>query len=433
MLRGIVAAVATAVLCGGAVQAQDVASPFRYLRPTVTPEQQAVPQGAPAAEPTESEAPSSDDDAAWPNGDQAGPADGTATLQEPAVPQDPVSPDATGDEPSSPSVDLGATPAPPPDQPGAPANPGGDQPGADSANVAAPPSAPAAIRLGVLAGRDVSATMATLEPVTQALSAALGKPVELAPMGSYGAMVDAQLQHRIDGGFFSAAAFALAEADCRCLEPIAAPAAADGALAYHAVIVARRDSGVRSIADLKGKTVAVGASDSIGARRMQLAGLMAEDIDPSVQFGAMRDAGSAEEAIRLLVSRQVDAAFAWSSLTGSAEQGYSRGTLTEMAARGEINAQDFDVVWRSPAITHSPFAVLKTMADPDKKALAGVLVQLSQSMPDGYDALSPYYSGGYATVDAKAVAGLEILATQKIDEIRFADTEAGKAGAVGTR
>ena len=137
--------------------------------------------------------------------------------------------------------------------------------------------------------------MALVGPIADDLGNLLERPVEFLPFPSYAAMIDAQVERRIDGGFFSAAAFALADARCGCLEPLVAPRAFDGTLAYHAIIVARAGSGIASVADLAGKSVAVGAQDSLGARRMQLAGLMAEGVDPAATFGAVVETDSAEE------------------------------------------------------------------------------------------------------------------------------------------
>jgi phosphonate transport system substrate-binding protein len=244
------------------------------------------------------------------------------------------------------------------------------------------------------------------------------------PMSSFGAMIDAQEQRRIDGGFYSAAAFALAQARCQCLEPIASPRAEDGTDAYHGVIVARRDSGITAVADLKGRTVAVGPLDSIGARRMQLAGLMAEDVDPASHFGAVLTVESAEEAIRLLLAGAADAAFAWSSLAGAEVSGYSRGTLAEMTGAGALSMDEVAVVWRSPAIPHGPFAVLATLADADKEKIGAYLVALERSKPAAYDILNPFYAGGYALADQADYAGLEVLATEDVDALDLPEAPA---------
>jgi phosphonate transport system substrate-binding protein len=278
---------------------------------------------------------------------------------------------------------------------------------------------PEGLRFAVLAGRSISATMATIGPVADELQTVLGRPVEILPLASYDAMVDAQSQRRIDGGFYSAAAFAAADTACVCLDPLVAPKAADGTLAYHAVIVARAGAGVESIADLAGKTVAIGAADSLGTRRLQLAGLLSDGLDPSTAFGAVLHVDSAEAAVGLVAAGAADAAFAWSSMTGDAESGYSRGTLTGLFAAGRIAMNSLIVIWSSPPVTHGPFAVLRTLPEADKQKIESYLLALSAGNPDAYDMLDPLYGGGYASVDPQDYSGLKALLARDVDALRL--------------
>ena len=292
-------------------------------------------------------------------------------------------------------------------------------PAEGTAPAAAVEVKPEPLRFGVLAGRSVATTMAAVGPMAKELETLLGRPIEILPLISYDAMIDAQVQRRIDGGFFSAAAFAVADARCTCLEPLAAPKASDGTLAYHAVIVTRNGSGIGSLSDLAGKTVAIGAADSLGARRMQLAGLLSEGIDPAETFGAVLEVESPETAISLVASGSADAAFGWSTLSGAVETGYSRGNLTDLVAAGHISMDQLSVIWRSPPIGHSPFAVLRTLSDEEKAEIATYLVDLSTMNPAAYDMLDPFYGGGFVAVDPQDYSGLETLLAQNIDAMRL--------------
>ena len=274
------------------------------------------------------------------------------------------------------------------------------------------------LRFGVIVGPNLLATMAALTPMEEGLAKTLGRPVEIIAMSSYGAMIDAQVQRRIDGGFYSASAFALAESSCTCIEPLVAPAAADGTLAYHAIVVARPNAGIDSPDDLDGRVVAAAPEDSIGGRRMQIAGLMAEGLEPT-RFGLLREVGSSEDAVRAMIARRADAAFAWSSLSGDAASGYSRGTLTGLAARGEIAMTDIAVVWSSPPIAHGPFAVLASLPDSDKANLEAYMLTLRENLPAAYDALNPYYGGGYGAVEPADYRGVEVLAAQDVDTVEW--------------
>jgi phosphonate transport system substrate-binding protein len=346
----------------------------------------------------------------------------------PEAARDEAAPEATHGEtpPSTPAE--GPAASPPLRSAESPALPPEAEPPVEEANTAPPESPtepsgeraqrpPEPLRFGVLAGRSVAATMNVLGPVAEDLQERLKRPVEILPMVSYDAMIDAQEQRRIDGGFYSAAAFALADARCRCLEPLVAPRAADGTLAYHAVIVTRPTSGISSVADLEGRTIAAGAADSIGARRMQLAGLMAEGLNPASFFADVRDVGSAEDAVRLVAAGGADAGFAWTSLRGATERGYSRGTLADLVAAGEIAMDELAIVWRSAAITHGPFAVARSMPDEEKAAIEAYLLALENSHPAAYDLLNPFYGGGYAAVDPQDYSGVKVLAAQDVDAL----------------
>jgi phosphonate transport system substrate-binding protein len=443
-----------AAATSGSPGVQGQPSPLRFLKPWLerrlglnNPDEPGGASGEPAAESPSEQTP----------GRSLSETPGEQTLQSPSAGEPPEGPPAAGtpDEPAQttaiPSGTEPADPSRPGDSPTVLVDPNAPPSAGSGEEAAAPAQAkprdhledrltrfggpvdakraaarrpPQPLRLGVFAGRRVGARMAALSPVSFALSQRLRRPVELLPMSSHGAMIDAQLQRRIDGGFYTASSYAIAEAQCRCLEPIVAPAAADGAVAYRAIIVARKESGIGAAADLAGKTVATGAEDSLGARRMQLAGLLAEGMNPA-GFGAVITTESPEEAVRLVVSGIADAAFAWSSLSGDAALGYSRGTLANLVASGELDIGDIAIVWRSPPITHGPLALVASLPPGDKRRIETYMLGLEQLEPAAYDALNPFYPGGYAAVGPEDFDGLAALASENVDGLTLPETTAG--------
>lgn len=397
-------------------QEEENTSPFRFLKPWI--ERQLF--GRETTEPDPLPAPPSDPAALSPppalppeEAPAVGEAPAVETPQPAAAPATPVPVDdgaalLRGSAPSDGATPEAEATAPPADA----LAPAEAVPGTEVAKE----TGPQPLRFGVLAGRSLAATMAAVGPVADDLAALLGRPVEILPLTSYDAMIDAQAQRRIDGGFFSAAAYAVADARCACLEPLVAPRASDGTLGYHAVIVVRTGSSIASTADLAGKTVAIGAADSLGSRRVQLAGLLAEGVDPAA-FGAAIEVESAEVAVSLVAAGAADAAFAWSSLSGNAASGYSRGTLAGLVAAGGASMDRLSIVWRSPLIGHAPFAVARTLAEEDKTAIEEYLVELAVANPSAYDTLDMFYGGGFAPVDPQSYGGLESLLAQNLDAI----------------
>ena len=277
------------------------------------------------------------------------------------------------------------------------------------------PDQPAPIRIGVLPRRDAGRTLAALSGLAEQLADTLGRPIEFIPVGSYAAMVDAQVLGRIDGGFYSTSAFAQAESLCKCLEPIVTPTAADGTTAFFAIIVAPQAAPYSDVMDLDGAVAATARPDSVGGTRMQIASLLADGIDIDAAFSGFRQTASPEAAVQAMLAGEADVAFAWSSLAGSASDGYSRGTLHFLAEMGGLEWGSLKVLWRSAPIAHGPAAFATSVPAGDRAAIAAVLIGLKEDDPDAYEALEPYYSGGYEASQAEDYRGASVLASEKVE------------------
>lgn len=249
-----------------------------------------------------------------------------------------------------------------------------------------------------------------LSPLGRDFTIALGRPVEFVVHPSYRALVDAQVAGRIDGGFFSSAAYAAAETRCKCLVPLVAPAAADGTTAYRSILVARAGSGIRSLADLAGRKVAVGPQEALATRLVPFAELARSGKNPTSFFGETIETASPLDAVRMMREGEVDAAFAWASIEANEEEGFSRGTLADLVRYELADISNIVVAWQSAPISHGPVAVVDRFSEAEMKALREVLEDLDPRSEDRlYDILDPLYGGGMKPVaasDYRAVASV---------------------------
>jgi len=269
-------------------------------------------------------------------------------------------------------------------------------------------------RIGIVPRGETGAFLRALEPFRAAIAEMLGRPVEILPFSDFIAMIDAQALHRIDLGFYSTSAYVLADKACSCLDPLVAPAAVDRSMAFHGIIVARRHSGIASIDDLKGSEIAAGAPDSVGSRRVQMAELSAGGIDVASYFAGVKTARNAVDAILMVRDDRVDAAFAWSSLTGEEAAGFSRGPLAYLVQRGKLNMDEIAIIWRSRPIAHAPVAVARSLPGDIRQALADFFVRLAENDPQTYDMLERDYGGGYRAVRRQDYAGALVLARHDV-------------------
>jgi phosphonate transport system substrate-binding protein len=285
---------------------------------------------------------------------------------------------------------------------------------ADNTAVEVIAAAPRSFRVGIVPRGETAAFLRTLEPFRAAIAKTLGRPAEILPFSNFTALIDAQALHRIDLGFYSASAYALADKACSCLDPLVAPAAADGSMAFQGIIIARRQSGITSLDDLKGREIAAGAPDSVGSRRVQMAELSAGGIDVGSYFSDVKTARSALDAVLMVRDDRVAAAFAWIPLAGDAGAGNSRGPLAHLVERGELSMDEIAIIWRSRPIAHAPIAVARSLPGDVRQALSGLFINLADDDPQTYDLLDRGYGGGYRAVKRQDYAGAMILADQDV-------------------
>jgi phosphonate transport system substrate-binding protein len=263
-----------------------------------------------------------------------------------------------------------------------------------------------ALRVGFLATDGAAYDLRKLEPFRAYLQASIGMPVELVPAVTYTALIDAEATDRVQYAIHSATSYVTTAARCRCIEPLAVPAAFDGAKGFHSIILARADSAIRGPGDAAGKTLAVTADDSIAGRLVPLKYLARDGIDSAGHFGSVVEATDPAAAIAALQAGMVDLAVGWSSLTGDPTVGYDFGVLTSLVQARTLSMDSIRIVWQSPLIPFGPHAVRSDLPDDLKARLLTALTGMAASAPVALDAVdrSPIGGGGFVPVVASDYA-----------------------------
>ncbi|MEM7289995.1 MAG: PhnD/SsuA/transferrin family substrate-binding protein [Pseudomonadota bacterium] len=256
-------------------------------------------------------------------------------------------------------------------------------------------------RIGVFTGSQSSSALAKSEPFRIAMAEALGMEVEFFAARTTGALIDALRTDRIEYGLLSASAYALSWHLCECVEPIAAPRSIDSTDGYHAIMITRQD-GPDEIKELAGKQVAELSPGSVTQsvyvkQQLKKRGLALD----SVEFIAN---GSGEETLSAFLGGSYDALIGWSSMTGFSDEGYSRGTLRQIAS--SQNLTGFRIIWQSAQLPHRPHVVRKKLPGEVKQILRNTLSGLFDSNPVAYDSIEPVYGGGFGLVRHQRYSGL---------------------------
>ncbi|MBL4740934.1 MAG: phosphate/phosphite/phosphonate ABC transporter substrate-binding protein [Sneathiella sp.] len=125
--------------------------------------------------------------------------------------------------------------------------------------------------------------------------------------------------------------------------PIAVKGTPDGFQGYNLIMIARKDSGFKSLADLKGKKIAHTSPSSNSGNLAPRALLPDEGLIPGEDYNIVFS-GKHDQSIMGVVSGDYDAAPVASDV------------FSRMVARGVVNADELEILYRSPKFPTSSFA-----------------------------------------------------------------------------
>ncbi|MFN7089378.1 MAG: phosphonate ABC transporter substrate-binding protein [Allorhizobium sp.] len=257
-------------------------------------------------------------------------------------------------------------------------------------------------RIGILGGENEADRLRNFQCMTEKLPSVLGvEKVSLFPAADYDGVVQGLLGGTLDYAELGASAYAkvyLAKADA--VEPILTTVQTDGSSGYYSIMVARKDSGITKIEDVKGKKLGYADPDSTSGYLVPLVtlpealGAPVDQVVASTGFG-----GGHENLVLEVVKGTFDVGTTWGSGVGDFKDGYSSGNLRKMVDKGVLNMDDLVEVWKSPLIPNGPIVVRTSMNEDMKTKFKQFMVDLPKSDPDCFSAVQGGDFSGYTEVN----------------------------------
>lgn len=257
-------------------------------------------------------------------------------------------------------------------------------------------------RIGILGGENEADRLRNFQCMTEKLPAALGvEKVSLFPAADYDGVVQGLLGGTLDYAELGASAFAkvyLAKTDA--VEPILTTVQTDGSSGYYSIMVARKDSGITKIEDIKGKKLGYADADSTSGYLVPLVtlpealGAPVDQVVASTGFG-----GGHENLVLEVVKGTFDVGTTWGSGVGDFKDGYSSGNLRKMVDKGVLNMDDLVEVWKSPLIPNGPIVVRTSMNEDMKMKFKQFMMELPTSDPACFSAVQGGDFKGYTDVN----------------------------------
>jgi len=251
------------------------------------------------------------------------------------------------------------------------------------------------LRIGLDGGENEADQIRRTECVVDSLKAATGvSEVQLFPSPDYNGVIQGLLGGTIDIAIMGASSYAsIYLKDANAVDPILTTKQSDGSLGYHSIMVARKDSGMATLADTKGKKLGFADPDSTSGYLVPNVSLPADIGAPIKEFYSETGFGGGHENLVLgVLDGTWDVGTTFGSGQGSWEEGYSSGNLRIMVDKGILDMDDLVELWKSPLIPNGPLMVSSKLAPEMKQKVTEYFVGLPKA---DFACFDSFTGGGY--------------------------------------
>lgn len=258
-------------------------------------------------------------------------------------------------------------------------------------------------RIGILGGENEADRLRNYNCLSEGLKKQFGfTKVSLFPASDYDGVIQGLLGGTLDYAELGASGYAKAYlANPKAVEPILTTVQTDGSMGYYSIMVARKDSGMTKVTDIKGKKLGFADPDSTSGYLIPtvtlpdvLGGKPVKDYVASTGFG-----GGHENLVLEVLKGTFDAGTTFGSGVGNFKDGYTSGNLRKMVDKGVLNMDDLVELWKSPLIPNGPIVIRSSMSDDMKAKIKAYMMALPKTDAACFSAIEGGDFKGFAEVN----------------------------------
>lgn len=268
--------------------------------------------------------------------------------------------------------------------------------------------------IGILGGENAQDRLSSNECFRKYVEDELGVPVKLFAPADYDGVIQGLLGGTIDAALLGASGYAkIYLTDPNAVTPALVTTHPDGSSVYYSIGFARKDSGIASLADAKGKRFGFGDPNSTSGYLIpsleipQEIGAKMEDF-----FGEVKFTGGHEQTIVAVNNGDIDAGVTWADGNGAWEDGYNEGALHKAVQAGLVDMNDLVQIWKSKPIPEGPFVVRNALPDDVKAKFIALVAGLHQKDATCANAVNSGETAGFVPVTNAAYE--QIIAVRKM-------------------
>lgn len=284
--------------------------------------------------------------------------------------------------------------------------------------IAAPAFAQDAItgfNIGILGGENAQDRMNSNECYRAKIEAALGVPVKVFTPADYDGVIQGLLGGTIDLAWLGASAYAKTYlTDPEAVDLMLTKQNADGSTGYYSFGFARKDAGITSMEDAKGKSFAFADPNSTSGYLVPGAELTEKYGKLEDYFSEVKMSGGHEQTIVGVANGDFDAGVSWADGLGNWEDGYNSGAFRKAADAGLVDMNDLVEIWKSKLIPEGPMVVRKVLPQDVKDKVTQLTADLWETDVECAYAVAAGEAKDFVPVTHDAYLG--VIAARKLQE-----------------
>jgi phosphonate transport system substrate-binding protein len=233
-------------------------------------------------------------------------------------------------------------------------------------------------------------------PLANYLEKQLGMKVQFTPVTDYPAAVESLVNKKVDVVWFGG--FTFVQASIRSGGKIVPLAQREEDTKFQSVFIAKTNSGIKSLSDMKGKKVSFGSQSSTSGHLMPRSFLLQANIEPEKDFKRIAYSGAHDATIASVVSGKVDAA----ALDITVWQ--------KFVAENKVNTQDVNVFFTTPPYFNYNWSVHADMPAAQRERVKKALLDIDPKTPEGKEILDLNRATRYIATVPENYRGIEAAA-----------------------
>jgi phosphonate transport system substrate-binding protein len=233
-------------------------------------------------------------------------------------------------------------------------------------------------------------------PIVKYLESSLGVKVEFIPVTDYPAAVEAMVNKNVDMVWFGG--FTFVQASVRSGGKVIPIAQRVEDTKFQSVFITKANSGIKTLADLKGKQISFGSQSSTSGHLMPRSYLMQANIDLDKDIKRIAYSGAHDATIAAVVGGRVDAA------------ALDITVWNKFVSEGKVDTKDVVVFYTTPGYFNYNWAVHADMPTAMRERVTKALLDIDPATASGKEILSLNRATRYIATTAENYKGIETAA-----------------------